>query len=86
MEEIKIELSKKLPLELIDKILFTHKGLVHPNALIMNKIINDCKQLIYTDSGGWEEFDTFLNCYDKAGKRPNKFTSLEFYRYDLNQW
>ena len=86
MEEIKIILNKKLPKEIVYKILYYHKGLEHPTAVIMNKVISDCIELTRLESGGWEEFDTFLNCYDRAGKRPDKATSLKFYRENLIKW
>ena len=86
MNQIIFELDNKLPREIVNKILYNHKGLVHPIAIIVNKIIQDCIELTHLESGGWEEFDTFLNCYDRAGKRPNKAVSLKFYIYNLTQW
>tara|TARA_A100001391_G_scaffold51311_1_gene31363 strand:- start:1158 stop:1544 length:387 start_codon:yes stop_codon:yes gene_type:complete len=38
-----------LPMEIINKILYKHKGLIHPTAIIMNKAIKDSKEYFFNE-------------------------------------
>lgn len=85
--EIQEILLNKLPLELVNNILYKNNGLIHPVAQILKKIINECKEYIYYDSGGWEDFITFLTYYDSTSKGTRiKTITLEYYIYGLDKW
>lgn len=85
--EIQEILYTKLPIELVNKILYKNNGLVHPIAKILKKIIEECKEYIYCDSGGWEEFITFSTYYDWCAKgRYIKSNSLKLYIFEIDSW
>ena len=86
--EIQEILCSKLPIELVNKILYENNGLVHPIAKILKKIIEECKEYIYHDSGGWEEkFITFSTYYDGLTKgRYIKSNSLKLYIFEIDSW
>lgn len=88
MNDIKNILCKKVPEELVNFILYKNKGLTHPIALIIKKIVNDCEDYIYLDSGGSEifvNFQTYCSYYPTRGN-PYKTISLRYYIEGLDKW
>ena len=88
MDDIKNILCKKVPEEVVNVILYKHKGLTHPIALIIKKIVNDCEDYIYLDSGGSEifvNFQTYCTYYMSHGN-PYKTNSLRYYIEYVDTW
>ena len=80
-------LDTLLPKELSNEILFKYKGLQHPTAILITDLVEQCSNYVRLDSGGWEEFYTFLTTYNHAN-RFNKYenNTLEYYIYGLEKW